>query len=53
MHRAVVDDKGCSDSFSCLCLGLAATLYGTHCQVKGSYSLKEDRRSFILALCFV
>lgn len=47
MHSAVVDDKGCGDSISCLCLGLAMTLYGRHCQVKGSYSLKEDRHSFV------
>lgn len=53
MHSAVQDDKGCGDSASCLCLGLAVTLYGRHCQVKGTYSLKEDRLSFVLAFCFV
>lgn len=52
MHSAVANDKGSSDSFSCLCLGLTVTLYGTHCQVKGSYSLREDRRPFISAFCF-
>lgn len=52
MHSAVVDDKGCGDSTSCLCLGLAMTLYGRHCQVKGSYSLKEARHSFVLVSCF-
>lgn len=53
MHSAVVDDKGCGDSIFCLCLGLAMTLYGRHCQVKGSYSLKEDRHTplFGFLLC--
>lgn len=53
MHSAVADDKGCSDSFSCFCLGLTVTLYGTHCQVKGSYSLREDGWLFISAFLFV
>lgn len=47
MHSAAEDDKGCGDSVSCLCLGLAMTLYERHCQVKGTYSLKEDRHSFV------
>lgn len=47
MHSAAEDDKGCGDSVSCLCLGLAMTLYGRHCQVKGTYTLKEDRHSFV------
>lgn len=41
IHNAVGDDKGYGDSFSSLCLGLGVTLCGTHCQVKGSCSLKE------------
>lgn len=53
MHSAVVDDKGCGDGVFCLCLGLAMTLYGKHCQVKSSYNLKEDRHSFVLDFYFM
>lgn len=35
-HNAAADDKGYGDSSSSLWLGLAETLCGTHCQVKGS-----------------
>lgn len=55
MHSSVVDDKGCGDSVSCLCLGLAMTLYGRHCQVKGSYlalQRKIDTPLFCLSALF-